>query len=277
MTNPLSSATYSLMLRNVYPERNKSSFSQLELRLHVQINLREEHLDLNLPNALGAVFDGQGGSELRNGETWGIQAGGWASPIAGQSQSSWEAALPLASPITWSSEQEGWDDLYYITETLFWRTTNRLSQVLVEKRVALPRGECWHLIHFEKGAPLCRHTDSPWRSGSRVLLLLASPMPKSKCRLSQRASQKVWGLVSGAGFLPIVAESDLGTPQQKPAQLPISLCVGSMVTHTQRYVYPKLAGAVYSRAHFANSGESKYLYAWPPFSETLYLCSRWHD
>lgn len=65
--------------------------------------------------------------------------------------------------------------------------------------------------------------------------------------------------MGGVGFLPIVVEPDLGKPQLKPAQLPISLCVGLRVTQTERYVYPKLAGAVYSRAHFVNSGEIEYL------------------
>lgn len=67
--------------------------------------------------------------------------------------------------------------------------------------------------------------------------------------------------MSGAGFLPIVVEPDLGSPHKKPAQLPISLCAGLMVTHTERHVYPKLAGAVYSRANFVNSEEGGYLYA----------------
>lgn len=67
--------------------------------------------------------------------------------------------------------------------------------------------------------------------------------------------------MSGAGFLPFVVEPDQGTPQQKPAQLPISWCVGLMVTHIEGHVYPKLAGAVYSRASLVNSREDEYLNA----------------
>lgn len=71
--------------------------------------------------------------------------------------------------------------------------------------------------------------------------------------------------MSGAGFLPIVVEPDPDTPQLKPAQLPISLCVGLRVTHAERYVYPKLAGAVCSRANAVNSGESEYLFCMTSF------------
>lgn len=53
---------------------------------------------------------------------------------------------------------------------------------------------------------------------------------------------------------------DVGSPRQIPAQFLISLCVGLMVTQTERYVDPKLAGAVYSRAT-VNSGEGECLYA----------------
>lgn len=93
---------------------------------------------------------------------------------------------------------------------------------------------------------------------------------------SQRTFQKVQWWVSGADFSHC-GWAWSGHTAVETSQLPISLCVGLMVTHTERYVYPKLAGAVYSRANFVNTGEGLYLYAWPLFSATLYLCSHWHD
>lgn len=61
------------------------------------------------------------------------------------------------------------------------------------------------------------------------------------------------------GFFPLWLP-DAGSPRKIPAQLLISLCVGLMVTQTERYVDPKLAGAVHSRAN-VNSGEGEGLYA----------------
>lgn len=162
------------------------------------------------------------------------------------------------------------DSLYCITTTLFKELANWLFQIPAEKsfcgRITLPGAESWHLILFEKWLFWVIIITAPCGARRRSLLLLVFPLPKSKCwvfpwasikdpeNFSEGAVISGWcGISSHCGW----AWSEQTTAETSPASY--SLYVGLRVTQTERYVYPKLAGALYSRANFVNSGEITYL------------------